>query len=364
MNYKIYSDWTALSTLTGISVGLPMVLSNAGRAGDIIEVLVTDNQPLESDRGVPIKQLDNQYTISGQSSESWVRHIKYDLNGTIKAVSGCLLSVQDDSFINESSALPIDLMTSNSIGSRSLKVSGQPLELLVSKGGIDGHRMIYINAYANDIGITTKLIWPLDSQYEFGDTATSFWLSSTDDTDINTILIQALDSDYNEQNFVVSLNGHTPVEFANNSGLRVNKVRNITATATGGDVYVAREDNHTNGMPDDDSMIVSMFEQEKQTSNLALFTVPAGHTLFGDVGYFSAPKNRDNDMYWNARNPDAGIPDTTTNVVSVYQNTIQIDFAMTPIPEKTDAYFTSSTEQSSGRVSCRVVGILVDNNYL
>ena len=258
-----------------------------------------------------------------------------------------------------------DMFDNNdTVGARRFKTSNEPLELSISKGHINGHRMIYVNAYANDIGTTTKLIWPLGSQYEFGDVATSFWLSSTDDSDTNTILIQALDSDYNEQNFVVPLNGHTPVEFANNAGLRVNKVRNITATVTGGDVYVAREDNHTNGIPDDGSMIVSMFEQEKQTSNLALFTVPTGHTLFGDVGYFSAPKNRDNDMYWNARNPNAGIPNTTTNVVSVYQNTIQIDFAMTPIPEKTDAYFTSNTEQSSGRVSCRVVGILVDNNYL
>lgn len=259
---------------------------------------------------------------------------------------------------------PSDLMTSDIEGSRRIKVSSESFELLVSKGLIPGHRMVYLNSYANSITTTPELIWPFASQYVFGDTATSFWLSSTSATDTQNILIQTLDSDYNEQNFVIALDGQTPVEFSAGVGLRVNKVRNVTAQQTDGDVYVSRENNHVNGVPRDSSMIVSAFEQEKQTSNLALFTVPAGHTLFGDIGYFSAPKGRDNDFYWNVRNQSAAIPDTITNVVSVYESTVQLNFAMTLIPEKTDAFFTSNTQTSSGRVSCRVVGILVDNDYL
>lgn len=259
---------------------------------------------------------------------------------------------------------PSDLMTSNVENHRRVKVSSESFELLVSKGLIPGHRMIYLNSYANNITTTTKLIWPFASQYVFGDTATSFWLSSTSATDTQNILIQTLDSDYNEQNFVIPLSGQTPVEFSVSTGLRVNKVRNVSPQQTVGDVYVARENNHTGGIPDDIDMIVSAFEQSRQTSNLALFTVPAGHTLFGDVGYFSAPKGRDNDFYWNVRNQSAAIPETITNVVSVYESTVQLNFAMTPIPEKTDAYFTSNTLTASGRVSVRVVGILVDNNYL
>ena len=364
MNHKITNEWTALSVLTGIEIGTPMVLSNAGRAGDVIESIVSDTKPWSEDRGVPIKNLDNQYTISGQSQEVWVRYIRYDLTGTITPLRTCLLSVQDSAFIQESDALPSDLLTSNILGHRSLKVSNQPLELLISKGLMPGHRMVYVNSYANVIDSTPKLVWPFPSQYSFGDAATSFWLSSTSATDTQNILIQTLDSDYNEHSFVIPLSGQTPVEFSVGVGLRVNKVRNVSQQQTVGDVYVARENNHTNGEPDDSDMIVSAFEQSRQTSNLALFTVPAGHTLFGDVGYFSAPKGRDNDFYWNVRNQSAAIPDTITNVVSVYESTVQLSFAMTPIPEKTDAFFTSSTQTASGRVSVRVVGILVDNNYL
>tara|TARA_R110000824_G_C15026862_1_gene658959 strand:- start:36 stop:854 length:819 start_codon:yes stop_codon:yes gene_type:complete len=259
---------------------------------------------------------------------------------------------------------PSDLMTSEVENQRRLKVSAEPLELLISKGLMPGHRMVYVNAYANNISTTTKLIWPFSSQYVLDDAATSFWLTSTDAADTQNILIQALDLNHVEKNFVIPLNGQTPIEFSAGTGLRINKIRCISPVGTLGNVYASRENAHTGGIPNDLSMIVSAFEAEKQTSNLALYTVPAGHTLFGDVGYFSAPKSRDNDFFWNARNPSISIPPTVTNVVSVYQTTIQIDFAMTPIPEKTDAYFTSKTSTGSGRVSCRVVGILVDNNYL
>tara|TARA_R110002110_G_scaffold415850_1_gene658018 strand:+ start:33648 stop:34748 length:1101 start_codon:yes stop_codon:yes gene_type:complete len=366
VNYSITGNWTALSVVTGIAVGLPVVLTNAGRAGDLLEVVISDTEPLASDRGVPIKALDAQYTVSGQSQEAWMRYVRYDLNGTItpSPARTCLLSVQDSAFVQESRAIPSDLMTNNVLGKRGIKVSNQPLELLISKGLIAGHRMIYVNSYANTITTTTKLIWPFASQYVISDTPTSFWLSSTNASDTNNILIQTLDADYNEQNFVIALNGQVPVEFSAGVGLRINKIRCVSPIGTLGNVYAARANAHTGGVPNDTDMIVSAFEASKQTSNLALFSVPAGHTLFGQVGYFSAPKGRDNDFYWNARNPSASIPPTVTNVVSVYQDTVQIDFAMTPIPEKTDAFFSSSTTASNGRVSCRVVGILVNNDFL
>ena len=235
----------------------------------------------------------------------------------------------------------------------------------ISKGLIPGHKLIYVNSHAHTITTTSKLIWPFPSQYEFGDVATSLWLSSTNNADTQSVLVEWLDINYAQQTSVVTLTGQTPVEFAIGVGLRINKIRTIlTTVSTLGDVYATRENNHSGGIPNDTSMIVSAYESKTQTSNLALFTVPADKTLFGLTGYFSAPKGRDNDFYWNARNPLAGIPDTLTNVVSVYQETVEIDFAMTPIPARTDAWFTSETTQASGRVSCRVVGILVDNDKL
>lgn len=245
-----------------------------------------------------------------------------------------------------------------------LRVSGESLEMTISKRQIEGHSMVYLNAYANNITSTTKLIWPFASQYVVSDTPSSLWLSSTNPTDTQNVLVEWLDGDRNKQTSLIALQGQTPVEFAVGVGLRVNKCRTIAQTRTLGDVYISRANAHSGGIPTNTDNIVSGYEARSQTSRLAFYSVPAGFTLFGVKGYFSSPKGRDNDFYWNARNPSVNIPETETNVVSVYQSTVEIDFAGTPIPEKTDAWFSAKTEASNGRVSCRVVGILVDNNYL
>jgi len=261
--------------------------------------------------------------------------------------------------------LPDDLLTSYVVEKRLVKVYSEDYLSLISKGQIAGHKMLYVNSNAEIIGATEKLIWPFDSAYVYNDTPATLYLSSTSAGDAGSVLIEWLDSDYKQQTSVVALNGQTPVAFALGVGLRVNKCRAIgSITPTTGDVYISRENNHTAGVPNNTASILSAFKATSQTSNLAAFTVPADKTLFGVTGYFSAPKGRDNDFYWNVRNPTLGIPPTRTNVVSVYQSTIEVDFALTAIPEKTDAYFSANTQTSSGRVSCRVVGVLVDNEYL
>lgn len=318
-----------------INVGLNPVWLQAHR--DAVRIVFSESKP----------NRDNQsfHVLSGDESSRQIPSI--DVNVWALATS-------------DTSSLTITETDSRAVA----RTFTSDMILDISKGLIPGHSMVYVNSYANVIDTTTKLVWPFASQYVFSDTPTSFWLTSTNALDDQDILIQTLDADYNPQSFVITLIGQTPIEFSIGVGLRINKVRCVSPTPTLGDVYAARENNHTDGIPNDTSMIVSAFEQDHQTSGLALHTVRAGHTLFGYTGYFSAPKGRDDDFFWNARNPELSIPDTITNVVSIYEGPFEVNFAMTPIPEKTDAYFSSKTEQASGRVSLRVVGILVDNNYL
>lgn len=238
----------------------------------------------------------------------------------------------------------------------------------VSKGLIPGHEMVYVNAYATDIGTIEKLIWPFPSQYVFSDTPSTLYLSSTDATADQNVVIDWLDGDYLPMRSVVQLNGQTPVPFATDAGLRVNRAFVVGNTSVEGNVYIARENNHAAGVPVDTSMIVTAFEQRTQTRAMCLYTVPDGYTLFGLSGYFSSPKGRDNDFFWNIRNADPlnGLPSTNTNVVSIYQSTVEVDFRSTPVPSKTDAFFTSVATSGSAndRVSARIVGVLIDNEYL
>lgn len=235
--------------------------------------------------------------------------------------------------------------------------------LKVSKGIVPGHRIQYIHSYASAIGTTEAFIWPLNGQYTFNDTPATLYLTSSNLSDTGAIFVRWLDENRNEQQGLYQLNGNTPVPIG--LGLRVNQAFTAGVDKTLGDIYISNALTHVIGVPTQ-STTVMMYEQRTQTRSMALLTVPAGHTAFGLSGYFSSPKSRDNDFFWNVRNPSGLLPPINTNVVSVFENTVEIDFKFTSVPENTDAWFTANTGAGggSGRVSLRIPVLIVDNEYL
>lgn len=127
MTYQIPVIWTALSQLTGVAIGTPVLLRNEGRSGDLIEVIVSDTEPLATSRGDALEQITSAYRISGQESEIWLRHIRYDLTETITPTPNrtCLLSVQYTTLIQSDKSLPFDLFTGAEYGRRELKASSE-----------------------------------------------------------------------------------------------------------------------------------------------------------------------------------------------------------------------------------------------
>lgn len=127
MNYTISREWTAVSTLTGHAIGMPFSVTNAGRAGDLIEVIVSDAQPALEDRGEPLAQLLRSYNISGQTQEVWIRYIRYDLNGTITPELSrvCQVSILYESFITEQGGIPLDAITDSEYGTQRVNTSSQ-----------------------------------------------------------------------------------------------------------------------------------------------------------------------------------------------------------------------------------------------
>lgn len=234
--------------------------------------------------------------------------------------------------------------------------------LEVAKGKVTGHELLFF-ASNGDITTTETLIWPQGGAYTFNDTPATLYLSSSDNTDTQNIFIEWLDSNYDVQQSTIALQGHTLVSIG--TGLRVNRMFTLASTPTAGDVYIANANNHTNGVPNNQAEIVSMFESADQIRKIGLYTVPDGHTVFG-VGeiYFSSPKGRDNDFFWNTRNPSTPTPTLRLNVTSLYQSTVPIELTYTPITAKTDVFFTASTSTGSGRVTTRGPILVVDNNYL
>ncbi len=231
----------------------------------------------------------------------------------------------------------------------------------VAKGLVKGHRIQYVHSYAPGIGTTEDFIWPQGGQYTFSDTPSTLYLTSSDAGDTNNVYVRWVASDYTEVQGFYTLNGQTPVVIG--EGIRVNQAFTAAATKTAGDIYISNALTHSVGVPTQETTVM-MYEQKTQTRSMALLTVPSGHSAFGISGYFSSPKGRDNDFFWNVRNPLGLLPPINTNVVSVYESTVEIDFKYTAIPERTDAYFTAKSETGNGRVSIRVAVLIVDNLYL
>ena len=136
MQIGIGNIWLPISTFTGIPAGTQVYLQNSGRAGDLIEVLLSDTQPPVEARGVPLRQFDPVYRVSAQPLQIWVRHIRYDLNGTILPTDArkCLLDIRTDTDIAPANIIPNDAYTSNDATKR-LKVSSVTRsELQISRG--------------------------------------------------------------------------------------------------------------------------------------------------------------------------------------------------------------------------------------
>lgn len=359
---KIGGTWTNLNTLAGVEVGSQLLIQNLGRAGDIIELAISDAQPSESFRGVSIRQIEKLYRIT-PANTVWVRYIRYDLNGTNQpeAARLCLVSVQSGNEIQEVSAVPSSLLTKNDENMR-LRVSSADLVAEIAKGNIPGHRMLYIHGFANNIGQTESLIWPLSRPIVFSDTPSNLYISSSNAADSQLVFVSWLDDQYIENSSVVQLTGQTPVLIG--FGLRVNNAFTVSTPGTLGDVYLTNENNHVAGVPVNLDSVIAYYGFKLQSSSGVVYTVPAGHTAFGLSGYFSASKGKDYDFLWNVRNPVQGLPSINTNVLSVYENTVEVNFQYTSIPQRTDAYFTAVTDGAAGKVSVRIPAIVVDNNFL
>lgn len=112
MIINVTNTWTALAYTAGVT----LTLQNMGRAGDIVEVITSETQPLESDRGLALAQIQRMYRVSGYDGQAWVRYIRYDLNGTNKPQDArtCLLNVQEGVNVSEVGDIP-DLLMSNGV---------------------------------------------------------------------------------------------------------------------------------------------------------------------------------------------------------------------------------------------------------
>jgi len=116
--------------------------------------------------------------------------------------------------------------------------------------------------------------------YPYLSADTTLYLSSSDDTDTQNILITGMDDDYERVLQSQELTGQTAVAIDTDL-FRVFSLRNIGSTVLAGDVYITSENAHTAGVPDDLTKVLAKISIGSNATNMGLVTTATGEVLIG-----------------------------------------------------------------------------------
>ena len=184
---------------------------------------------------------------------------------------------------------------STTISSITRQGAFEPFELQVSRGQIQGHKTLFKFGNNSDINGSLETIWSHGGLYVYPAAATAMKVSSSsanDDasgTGARTVVVSGLDQNYNEASETVELDGQTEV-LTTTTFIRVFRAYVATAGSGGtaaGTIYVGTG-TVTAGVPA--TVYAEIALGENQTT-MALWTVPAGYTLYITGGTFSAASN-------------------------------------------------------------------------
>lgn len=175
----------------------------------------------------------------------------------------------------------------------------EPFELQVARGQVENHKSIYKYGCNMDINGTEETIWDGGGIYAYPSSASVMKVSSSsaDDTaagtGARTVVVIGLDSNYDEAEETVSLNGQTAVT-TTTSFIRVFRAYVATAGSgetAAGDIYVGTG-TVTAGVP---ATVYAKIVQGNNQTLMVVWTVPAGYTAYlvrGNVGSGTTNQNQ------------------------------------------------------------------------
>jgi hypothetical protein len=241
-------------------------------------------------------------------------------------------------------------------------------DIAISRGHSIGYRTLYKFGYNPDVNGNEETVWEQGGDYPWLDSAVTMFVSSTSVNDTsggsgaNTILIQGLDENYVEIEETVTLNGQTQVT-TQLSYLRVYRAFVTLAGSSGtsgGTIYIGSS-GATGGVPN--GTVYANLGIGNQTQ-IAAYTVPAGHTLYVDEINITAALNLANkrvDASFHTR--DFGSNVFRTRFINVLQSNqlnqrfkYPQDFA-----EKTDVEVRVSTNTTNNPIAASFQGVLIKN---
>jgi hypothetical protein len=218
----------------------------------------------------------------------------------------------------------------------------EPFDLQVARGQITGHKTIFKFGNNPDINGALETIWSRGGLYVYPTSAIQMKVSSSsaDDaalgTGARTVSVEGLDQNYNEVAETVTLTGQTEV-LTTNTFIRVFRAFVITAGSGGtaaGTIYVGTG-TVTAGVP---ATVYAEIALGDNQTTMAMWTVPAGYTLYVYRGTFSAASNNAAQYILGkfVVRPFGGVFRNAADV-TVNSSAIPYDFEIPlAIPEKSD----------------------------
>lgn len=149
----------------------------------------------------------------------------------------------------------------------------------LAEGAIAGYSFIEKFGENPEITQTTdpEDIWDGGGIYTWSTTADIDRLSSSDNSDTQSIMVVGLDANWEEVIQFVTLTGQTPVALTTTL-IRVYRMRNMGTNNIAGDVYCFVNGSTTGGIPDTTSDIRAMIRGDNNQTLMCIYTVPADKT--------------------------------------------------------------------------------------
>lgn len=174
--------------------------------------------------------------------------------------------------------------------------NNRPFLYDVAMGNITGASPVLVMGYNGDVDNTREDLWPVGGTYIFPSSAQQLKIvsSSTNDTSngtgARTVDIHYLDSNYAAQTETITLNGTSAVNTVATNIIRINDMHVMTAGSTGAAVGNL---SLTNAAGDETYGYISTTHN---ASRNAIYTVPAGYTLYIVDWQFGTGSNAGNRM--------------------------------------------------------------------
>jgi len=186
--------------------------------------------------------------------------------------------------------------------------TSEPFELQVARGQISFHKDIFKFGFNPDVDDALETVWAEGGLYVYLSAASVLKVSSSSTADTSagtgarTVQLYGLDSDYNEINEVITLNGQTSVN-TTQEFLRINRmiIRSAGSGGTNAGVVYAGTGTVTSGVPANKYATVAIGDGQ---TLMALWTVPAGYTAYvyqTDITLATTQNNKYATMHFVAR---------------------------------------------------------------